>query len=113
MLQQLPATAGYPLDVPGVGRVHPGDPAFEAEHRVPGCVQVDADEPGEPQDAPVNPEQGPAAPEPAQDITGPHEPPGAPETGPEPETTPEPEPVTSTPAPARASKPRTAKGRRP
>jgi hypothetical protein len=42
--QQLPASAGYPLVVPGVGVVSPGDPPFDAESPVPGCELLDEEQ---------------------------------------------------------------------
>lgn len=44
MRQQLPASAGYPLVVPGVGVVSPGDPPFDAESPVPGCELLDEEQ---------------------------------------------------------------------
>lgn len=59
MRQQLPEDAGYPLNVNGVGPVHPGD-VFDAPLPVPGCVLLDAAE--DATDGAVPAQDGPADP---------------------------------------------------
>jgi len=59
--QQLPEDAGYPLNVNGVGPVHPGD-VFDAPLPVPGCRLLDPppapDGADGPQDGPADPAAG-------------------------------------------------------